>query len=408
MRYWPLSDYADIKGGKRLPKGKNLTTTPTPHPYIRVRDLGSEKVLEVSPAYEYVDSETQKTIFRYIVEKGDVIISIVGTIGRAAIIGETLNGANLTENCAKIVNISGLDKHFLYYYLISEEGQNAISAATVGAVQAKLPLKNIEAIPIPNYTLDDQRAIADTLSALDDKIANNKKINHHLEQMAQAIFKSWFVDFEPFGGTMPDEWREGTLGQFVSIKRGGSPRPIQDFLSDTGLRWLKISDVTALQTPYVLEIKEHIRETGLRKTVFLKSGALVLSNSATPGIPKILGVDTCIHDGWLYFPSSLFSNEYLYLFFNHIRQNLVALGNGSVFTNLKTDILKSYAVSVPNDQTLQKFDDLIAPLFREMESCTRESLKLNTLRNALLPRLMSGELSVADIKIEDRAQDMQP
>ena len=187
------------------------------------------------------------------------------------------------------------------------------------------------------------------------------------------------------------------MGQLVDIKRGGSPRPIQDFLSDTGLRWLKISDVTALQTPYVLEIKEHIKESGLRKTVFLKSGAIVLSNSATPGIPKILGVDACIHDGWLYFPSSLFSNEYLYLFFKHIRQDLVALGNGSVFTNLKTDILKTYAVRVPNEQVLKEFDDLVVPLFRKMESCGRESMKLTDLRDSLLPRLMSGELSVAGL-----------
>jgi type I restriction enzyme S subunit len=222
-------------------------------------------------------------------------------------------------------------------------------------------------------------------------------VNHHLEQMAQAIFKSWFVDFEPFGGEQPIEWKSGVLGQFVDIKRGGSPRPIQDFLSNSGLRWLKISDITSLHTPYVLEIKEHIKKSGLRKTVFLKSGALVLSNSATPGIPKIIGVDTCIHDGWLYFPSSLFSREYLYLFFKHIRQDLVALGNGSVFTNLKTDILKNYAICVPDDQTRRQFDKLVVPLFREMEACTRESLKLTELRDSLLPRLMSGELSVADI-----------
>ena len=197
---------------------------------------------------------------------------------------------------------------------------------------------------------------------------------------------------------MPEGWRKGTLGQFVEIKRGGSPRPIQDFLSDTGFRWLKISDVTALQTPYILAIKEHIKEEGLKKTVFLKSGSLVLSNSATPGIPKILGVDTCIHDGWLYFPSSLFSTEYLYLFFKHIRQNLIVLGNGSVFTNLKTDILKNYAANIPDEQSLQDFDEMVIPLFLTMENCTRESAHLADLRDTLLPRLMSGELSVSDIE----------
>jgi len=222
-------------------------------------------------------------------------------------------------------------------------------------------------------------------------------VNHHLEQMAQAIFKSWFVDFEPWGGEQPTDWKEGLLGDYVEIKRGGSPRPIQDFLSDSGLRWLKISDVTSLQTPYVLGIKEHIKESGLKKTVFLKAGALVLSNSATPGIPKILGVDTCIHDGWLYFPKSLFSNEFLYLFFKHIRQDLVALGNGSVFTNLKTDILKALPVVVPDEATMRRFDETVAPIFRGLENNTRESAKIAALRDSLLPRLMSGELSVAEV-----------
>ena len=195
---------------------------------------------------------------------------------------------------------------------------------------------------------------------------------------------------------MPRDWREAPLGQFVEIKRGGSPRPIQEYLSDTGYRWLKISDVTSLQTPFVLQIKEHIKESGIRKTVFRKAGTLVLSNSATPGIPKILGIDTCIHDGWLYFPKSMFSNEFLYLFFQHIRKDLVALGNGSVFTNLKTDILKTFPVVYPGDEVLARFDDIVMPIFKGMEEATRESLALSTLRDTLLPKLMSGELSVAD------------
>ena len=108
----------------------------------------------------------------------------------------------------------------------------------------------------------------------------------------------------------PSEWQNTNLGKLVEIKRGGSPRPIKDYLSHSGLRWLKISDVTGLNSPFVLEIKEHIKKEGLSKTVFLKKGALILSNSATPGIPKILDVDSCIHDGWLYFSKSELSKYY--------------------------------------------------------------------------------------------------
>lgn len=198
---------------------------------------------------------------------------------------------------------------------------------------------------------------------------------------------------------VPSEWVNTPLGSFVEIKRGGSPRPIQDYLSDSGLRWLKISDATSLSSPFILEIKEYIKEDGLKKTVFLKAGELVLSNSATPGIPKILDVDSCIHDGWLYFPKSEVSKYYLYLFFKHIRKELVALGNGSVFTNLKTDILKTFPTIKADAATLKEFDSLVEPLFTAMLNTDRENSKLAAMRDTLLPKLMSGELDVSDIDL---------
>lgn len=207
------------------------------------------------------------------------------------------------------------------------------------------------------------------------------------------------MDFEPFDRQVPITWVNGVLGNFVEIKRGGSPRPIQNYLSDRGLHWLKISDATSTNSPFINEIKEYIIEEGLKKTVFLKAGDLVLSNSATPGIPKILDIDTCIHDGWLYFPSSKFSNEYLYLYFKHIRDNLVALGNGSVFTNLKTDILKNYPTYLPTDDTLEEFDNIVKPLFALLLSNTREIKRLSAIRDTLLPKLMNGEIDVSEVEI---------
>ena len=246
-------------------------------------------------------------------------------------------------------------------------------------------------------SLDEQRAICGYMRMLDRKIEINSEVNKNLEQQAHALFKSWFLDYEPWDGFVPDSWNSGKLGDFAEIKRGGSPRPIQEYLSDSGLRWLKISDVTSLQTPFVIDIKDHIIEAGLRKTVFLKAGSLVLSNSATPGVPKILDVDSCIHDGWLYFPESKFSKEYLYLYFKYIRQQLVNLSNGSVFNNLKTDILKGYPTILPDKDTLRCFDDIVVPMFLQMQNLTRESHKLADMRNDLLPKLMSGELDVSNV-----------
>ncbi len=252
-------------------------------------------------------------------------------------------------------------------------------------------------INLPDF--ETQKKIVEILSSLEEKIKYNEKINDNLEQQAQALFKSWFLEYDPWNGEVPNAWVQGTLGDFAEIKRGGSPRPIQEYLSDSGLRWLKISDVTSLQTPFIIDIKEHIIEEGLRKTVFLKAGSLVLSNSATPGIPKILDVDSCIHDGWLYFPKSKFSNEYLYLYFKYIRQQLVNLSNGSVFNNLKTDILKAYPTILPDEETLHRFNCVIKPMFLQIQNITRESHKLVELRDSILPKLMSGEMDVSQIDI---------
>jgi len=195
----------------------------------------------------------------------------------------------------------------------------------------------------------------------------NFSSNEILEHTAKVIFKEWFNKYK-IGDKLPEGWKVDTIGSLIDIKRGGSPRPIQDFISDSGYRWLKISDATATDSPYIFKIKECIIKEGLNKTVLKKAGDLVLSNSATPGIPKFLAVDTCIHDGWLHFPSSKVSNEYLYLLFLSIRPKLVQQGSGSVFTNLKTDILRQYEIVIPDDKTFKEFDELIKPIFEKIYS----------------------------------------
>lgn len=292
------------------------------------------------------------------------------------------------------------DEDYLYYLVCSPIVRDIAIKSMVGSSgRQRVQTDVVKGIEVELPTLDEQRKIGSLLKSLDDKIAVNNKINENLQQQAQALFKSWFLNYEPWNGTAPNSWLHGKLGDYANIKRGGSPRPIQEYLSDSGLRWLKISDVTGLQTPFIIDIKDHIIEEGLKKTVFLKAGSLVLSNSATPGIPKILDVDSCIHDGWLYFPESKFSNEYLYLYFKYIRQQLVNLSNGSVFNNLKTDILKGYPTILPDEETLQRFDGIIKPMFLQMQNITRESHDLMDLRDTILPRLMSGELDVSGIQL---------
>ena len=168
-----LGEIADVKGGKRLPKGVNLTDIPNAHPYIRVRDLNNALFASLTPNYAYVDKETQKSISRYIVSTGDVLISIVGTIGLTAIVDSTLDKANLTENCVKVTNLKHMTPEYLLLYLRSQLGREAIAKGTVGAVQQKLPIKNIQAIPIPLLSEKDKNALFCTLDSIFAGISNN-------------------------------------------------------------------------------------------------------------------------------------------------------------------------------------------------------------------------------------------
>ena len=364
-------------------------------PIVTVEHLGNKMFSEQNlPRVSNTDKNRLK---KYVLKQGDIVFSRVGSVDRCSYVDQKHDGWMFSGRCLRVRPTSEIDSEYLYYYFCLEETKQFVRNISVGATMPSINTKLLGEVVVTFPELEQQKRISGILSAIDSKIEVNQKINDNLQQQAQALFKSWFLNYEPWDGTAPNSWLHGKLGDYANIKRGGSPRPIQEYLSDSGLRWLKISDVTGLQTPFIIDIKDHKIEEGLKKTVFLKAGSLVLSNSATPGIPKILDVDSCIHDGWLYFPESRFSNEYLYLYFKYIRQQLVNLSNGSVFNNLKTDILKGYPTILPDEETLQRFDGIIKPMFLQMQNLTRESHDLMDLRDTILPRLMSGELDVSGI-----------
>ena len=288
---------------------------------------------------------------------------------------------------------------YLNYLMSSPRFIGELRQYTRGMKVFRVHPSDVARIEVDLPSIDEQQKVVAILDAVYEKQQINTQLNGYLAELAQTLYNDWFRDFGHWGGRMPSHWESGVFGDYVSVKRGGSPRPIQEYLSNEGLHWLKIADVSGVNGPYILEIKEHIKEEGLRKTVHLEPGSLVLSNSATPGIPKILSIGTCIHDGWLYFPQSEFTNEWLYCYFLNIRQELVRMANGSVFQNLKTDIVKDFEIIRPDDETLDSFQKIIAPLFGLMEACQQESKQLAALRDALLPKLMSGEIDVSKIDL---------
>lgn len=367
-------------------------------PWLNTKEVNFNRIYDTEKNITQLGLENSSAKW---ISENSVIVAMYGaTAGKVAI---TKIPITTNQACCNLsINSEIADYNFVYYFLCSKFYE--LSSLANGGAQQNLNAQIIKDFPIKiPVNLSDQRKIAGILSALDSKIENNNKINANLEAQAEALFKSWFVDFTPFKdqpfvdselGPIPQGWKVGKLGDYVEIKRGGSPRPIQKFLTSQGLNWLKISDATSTQSPFIFNIKEKIIINGLKKTVFLKAGSLVLSNSATPCIPKFLSIDSCIHDGWLYFPHSQLPKNYLYLFFKLMRNNLVSKANGSVFLNLKTDIVKNQVFAFSGEEIYNSFDKIIAPLFKEIENLTYETFQLSALRDTLLPKLMSGEIKL--------------
>lgn len=177
-----VESICEVKGGKRLPLDSDLIENKNSHPYIRIRDIKENCFVMLNNEFLYVDDETQKEIARYITETKDLLISIVGTIGLTAIVHKSLDKANLTENCVKLAKMKNLIPEYVLIYLRSKAGQYAISQATVGAVQAKLPLKNIQNLDIPFFEDSIMKEYNDFLRKTFTCISNN------LEEIIQLQF----------------------------------------------------------------------------------------------------------------------------------------------------------------------------------------------------------------------------
>ncbi|ACN82934.1 restriction endonuclease subunit S [Brachyspira hyodysenteriae] len=175
-----------------------------------------------------------------------------------------------------------------------------------------------------------------------------------------------------------ENWQEVRLGDICQINRGASPRPIQKYIADKGMPWVKISDATSSNSRYIKTTKEFIDFSGVSKSVKIDVGTLILSNSGTTGIPKIMGIEACVHDGWIII-SNINKNvlkEFLYYEFLYIRNSISNLATGTVLQNLKTDIVKQFKINLPPLEEQKKIASILSSL--------DDKIELNNCMNKIL------------------------
>lgn len=378
-------------------------------------DSGKYKVLRVGNIFDgnhwyYSDMELEEDKY---CNEGDLLYSWACTFGPYIWHGpKTIYHYHIWKVKQ---NDSLVDKSFLYYFLNHQT--KGFMGSTHGSTMIHITKENMENFEVLLPSLKDQKKIASVLSALDDKIALNKKMNQKLETMAKRLYDYWFVQYDfpdknglPYkttGGKMeynptlkreiPEGWEVVQFQDLCTVKRGASPRPIDDFMDESkqGMPWVKISDATSCDSPFLIQIKEFIIKDGISKSIQVKPATLIVSNSASPGIPKFIQIDACVHDGWLVILDYEESYKYyLYYTIQMLRYNLLNMANGSIFKNLKTDYLKEYDCINPPKEVLNAFHNGIKKYMDLILHIEKETIKLIALRDKLLPLLMNGQVKI--------------
>jgi type I restriction enzyme S subunit len=315
-----------------------------------------------------------------------ILVSINGTIGNVAKYNNEL--CILGKSTCYINVIKEVDKEFIYYVLTSANFKRNITNEATGTTIKNVSLKQMREYKfnIP-CNISDQRRIASILSSLDRKIELNNKINADLEEMAQAIFKNWFVDFEPFKdgkfvdselGMIPEGWKVGTLGELCNFKRGKN-----------------------LLTKNAIDEGVPVVAGGLEPSCYhnvANTGAPVITVSgsgANAGFMRMYHVPVWASD-CSFIDISCENFYFVYCFLKVNSKLLKHAQTGAVQPHVKPSDIHDFELVIPDKKSIYDFQDKVKPFFDKIASIQKENSRLSLLRDTLLPRLMSGELEVPE------------
>jgi len=286
---------------------------------------------------------------------------------------------------------SKLYNKYLFAVLRSEDIQTKIHNYNVGDVIPHFKKSFLGELRIPLPDMDVQIAIGDMYFDLSAKIDSNTKINHHLEQMAQALFKSWFVDFEPWGGEMPGDWREGTLSEIANVTMGQSPDGASYNEDGIGMVFYQGRAEFGSRFP-----ARRLFTTQPKRMA--AKGDVLMSVRAPVGDLNVAFESCCLGRGLAGIQSNNSCQSFVLYTMFALKQELDMFnGEGTVFGSINKNDMANLPVLIPAGGVLRQFEELVNPMDRAIETNYAESCHLQATRDSLLPRLMSGELSVADL-----------
>lgn len=393
-------------------------------PLIKAGDLNGNVI---NPFPDFRISPEKHTEYRRTeLQGGEILMTLVGDVGSCAVVPQSMAGWNTARAVAVIRLKHASDAHFVACSLRSPAIRHIMDVWCNTTVQATLNLKEIKQIPLPWPSKHERDAIARILGALDDKIELNRRRNRTLEAMTRAIFQSWFVDFDPVKakaagrtppglspalaalfpdslidsplGPIPSGWRVGKVRDAcLRVENGGTPkRQIEEYWKPAEVPWLTSGEV---RQQFVVETENYISASGLKNSstkIWPPFTTVVALYGATAGIATMLGVELCANQACCGLIPRDSSACFVHQTLSGSLASLQQQARGSAQQNLSQSIVADFQCVIPPVEILQFFESEVHPLYQRSIEAIRESRTLAALRDALLPKLISGELRVPD------------
>lgn len=371
-------------------------------------------------------SEVEYQKYKKNINNRTILVSINGTLGNVALYNDE---KVILGKSACYFNVrDGVDKHFVQYVLTSGIFQNYIHDLATGSTIKNASLKLMRNFSFKLPALNIQQKISSTLKSLDDGIALLRDTNTTLEAIAQALFKSWFVDFDPVRakeqgrepdgmdsttaalfpnsfdeselGLVPEGWQVLPLGDAVESVGGGTPNTKEtDFWEPGEHAWTTPKDLSGLQSPVLLRTERLLSAKGLEKVSsgLLPTGTLLLSSRAPIGYLAIAQIPLAINQGYIaMLPGSQLPPLYMLFWCRQNMEIIKSRANGSTFMEISKKAFRPIPALVPPEPVLDAFMNAAGPLFGRLIENEKQAQTLATIRDTLLPRLISGQLRLPE------------
>lgn len=375
----------------------------------------ANRSLDISSAYLISEEDFENANKRSQVHQWDILFSMIGTVGNVYI--ETSEKIDYAIKNMGVFSCQNKGKaYWLYYYLQSPLVQAKIDALMAGAVQKFVPLGFLRDLDIPEYT-ENSKKVVQVLSALDDKIALNKKMNQKLEAMAKRLYDYWFVQYDfpdknglPYkttGGPMtynptlkreiPVGWEVKQICDIAKIFNGSTPSTTEEGNYGGEIVWITPKDLSDQNCKFVYQGARNITQAGYDScsTTMVPKGTVVMSSRAPIGLLSIAQCDLCTNQGFKNMvPNDMADSKYLYYTIQQHIPQIQNLGTGTTFKEVSKDELGRFAILYPPKKLITTFEEKMAPIFDVQFNKVKEISRLTTLRDKLLPLLMNGQVVV--------------